>query len=169
MRVTLKVRRDLLRGIHADLSRPHPHAAERVGFLACRLAGIPNGLCVLGQSYLVLADEHYEDDPSVGAMMNGQAIRTALEYAYNNRVAMFHVHRHEHHGPARFSFVDEQEAARFVPDFWKVAPGLIHGALVLSHDRIHGKWWDPRTRTACPIDEYVTVGLRIASQLETCV
>lgn len=166
MRVMLKLPSYLLEEIHADLSRPHPYAAERVGFIACRLAATATGACILGQTYRPLADAHYEDDPSVGAMMNAHAIRNALEYAYNHRVAMFHVHRHEHHGPPRFSLVDEEEAARFVPDFWKVAPSLIHGAIVLSRDRMHGKWWSPRTRTARSMDEYVTVGTRITSHLE---
>lgn len=158
MRGIFKIRRDLLDAVHDDLSRPHAYAGERVGFLACRLAPVSGGVCILGQSYLPVADEHYEDNPSVGAMMDGRAIRSALEYAYNHGTAMFHLHRHEHRGRPGFSFVDEREAALFVPDFWKVAPNLVHGALVLSWDRIYGHLWDPRTRRARPIDEYVTVG-----------
>lgn len=166
MKASLKLCHDLLRGIHADLSRPHRYAAERVGFLACQLARTNYGICILGQNYLPVADDDYEDDPSVGAMMGSQAIRTALQYAYNHRTAMFHLHRHDHVGQPSFSSVDEREAAHFVPDFWKVAPGLPHGTLVLSHDRIHGKWWHPRTRSIQSIDEYVTVGFPTTSHLE---
>lgn len=166
MKVVFKLRRDLLERIHVDLSRPHHFAAERVAFLACRLASTDDGACILAQAYLPVADDHYEDDPSVGAMMDSQAIRSALEYAYNHGTAMFHLHRHEHRGHPNFSIVDECEAARFVPDFWKVAPNLLHGALVLSHDRIHGRWWGPCTRAARPIDEYVIVGFPTTCQQE---
>lgn len=153
------MRRDLLLEIHADLSRPHEHAAERVGFVACRLAGLPNdGIAILAQTYLPVADDQYERSFVVGAMMNADAIRTALEYSYNRRTAMFHVHRHDHRGPPLFSAIDMSEASRFVPDFWKVQPELVHGALVLSFDAAHGQWWDPHTRQARPFDEYITVG-----------
>jgi hypothetical protein len=164
MRATFKLQQDVLTKIHRDLSRPHAFAAERVAFMACRLAATPRGICILAQDYLPVDDRYYEDDASVGAMMGSWAIRKALEYAFNCKAAMFHIHRHEHHGLPRFSPVDEREAARFVPDFWKVAPGLVHGALVLSHDCIHGQWWHPTARTPRPIDEYVTVGFPTITQ-----
>lgn len=167
MTAVFKIRRDTLEAIHADLWRPHAFAAERVGFVACRLADWPaGGVCVLAQTYLPVADDHYEDDPSVGAMMNGHAIRTALQFVYRNRTAMFHVHRHEHRGAPSFSFIDIREARRFVPDFWKVQPALIHGALVLSHDRVHGMWWDPATREPRLFTQYVTVGLPTTTHKE---
>ena len=167
MKSVFKMRRNLLLEINADLSRPHAHAAERVGFLACRLAELPKeGVAVLAQTYLPIADEHYERSFVVGALMNADAIRTALEYSHYRRTAMFHVHRHDHRGSPRFSAIDLSEASRFVPDFWKVQPELIHGALVLSFDAAHGQWWDPRTRQARSFDEYITVGLPMKLQRE---
>jgi len=167
MRATFKLKQDLLIEVHRDLSRPHAFAAERVAFMACRLAATPRGICILAKNYLPVDETHYEDDPTVGAMMGSSAIRAALEYAFNHKAAMFHIHRHDHHGAPRFSAVDEREAARFVPDFLKVAPGLVHGALVLSYDRIHGQWWNPTTRTFRSIDEYVTVGFPIITQKDS--
>ena len=165
MSAIFKIRRDILKGIHADLSRPHPFAQERVGFVACKLAELPGGvIAVLAQTYLPLADNHYENDTSVGAMMNGAAIRTALQYSFNHRAAMFHIHRHDHHGVPQLSFVDITEAKRFVPDFWKVQPNLAHGALVLSHDLIGGMWWNPKMREPRSFHRYVTVGFPMASQ-----
>ena len=159
MRTVFKLRAGLLAEIHDDLSRAHEHAAERVGFIACRVAQLwPCGIIMLAQRYLPIADEHYEESAAVGAMMNSDAIRLALEYSYNNRAAMFHVHRHGHRGRPQFSSIDLSEANRFVPDFWKVQPGLIHGAIVLSLDQVHGRWWSPRTRHAQTIDEYITIG-----------
>jgi hypothetical protein len=167
MRATFKIRCDLLATIHQDLSRPHPFAAERVGFVACKLCEVADGnLGVLANSYLPLGDDQYENDPTVGAMMNSSAIRGALQYAYNRRVAMFHIHRHDHHGFPRFSFIDSTEAQRFVPDFWKVQPSFAHGALVLSCDRMYGTWWSPTTRSPEPFAEYVTVGFPTTFQQE---
>ena len=149
----------MLEEIHADLSRPHPFAAERVGFISCKIAAIDtSGVAVLAQTYLPPADDHYEDDPSVGAMLNGAAFRAALQHSYRSRTAIFHVHRHEHRGRPRFSDVDMSEAKRFVPDFWKVQPSFPHGALVLSHDRMHGACWFPRRGTSVAFVNYIVVG-----------
>ena len=98
--------------------------------------------------------------------MNGDAVRTALQFAFNHRTAMFHIHRHEHRGPPQFSYFDVREAKRFVPDFWKVQPNLAHGALVLSHDRIHGMWWDAKARGPRPFQQYVVVGFPTTTQEE---
>jgi hypothetical protein len=166
VKVQFRIPRRLLEDIHADLSRPHPFAAERVGFLACRPAATADGMVLLAHEYRPVADTHYEEDYTVGAMMGSVAIRTALEYAYQHKMAMFHLHRHDHRGHPRFSMVDRREAARFVPDFWNVAPRTPHGALVLSHNRIHGHWWDQRTRLPQSIHEYMTVGFPTTLHLE---
>ena len=163
MKPIFKIQRRMLDEIHADLSRPHPFAAERVGFISCKVAALDASTVVaLAQAYLSVQDDHYEDDPSVGAMLNGAAFRSALQHSYRSRTAMFHVHRHEHRGAPRFSHVDISEARRFVPDFWKVQPSLPHGAIVLSHDRMHGLCWLPGHRTPLPFASHTVVGFPIA-------
>jgi proteasome lid subunit RPN8/RPN11 len=158
MNTALRVERGMLKRVHADLDRRHPYAAERVGFLACRTAQVEGGVMLLAHEYLPVADDNYEHDPSVGAMMNSDAIRKALQYAYNNDVAMLHVHRHEHRGVPRFSRVDMRESAKFVPDFWKVRPGKPHGILVLSHDAMAGLAWDPHSARPEPMSQYSVIG-----------
>jgi len=159
MKPIFKIQRRLLDNIHTDLSRRHPFAAERVGFISCKLASIDAGnVGVLAQTYLPVEDDHYEDDTSVGAMLNGSAFRVALQHSYRSRAAIFHVHRHEHRGPPRFSHVDITEAKRFVPGFWKVQPALVHGVLVLSHDRMHGLCWVPSVRAPLAFESYAVVG-----------
>ena len=159
MRPVFRIPRLLLDEIHADLSRLHAFAAERVGFVSCKLAELTGDrLAVLAHQYHPVRDEHYEDDPSVGAMISGSAFREVLQFAYSHRSCIFHVHRHEHFGRPGFSRVDEEEAAKFVPDFWKVQADLPHGALVLSHDSIDGLCWVPRARQIVPFDNYVVVG-----------
>lgn len=168
MRPIFKMPRLLLEEIHRDLSRPHRFAAERVGFISCKVGEIPgHSPAVFAQGYHPVSDEHYEDDPTVGAMISGAAFRKALQFAYQNRTAMFHVHRHEHFGPPGFSYVDESESAKFVPDFWKVQPMLPHGALVLSRDQIHGLCWTPQDRIVVPFDRHVVVGFPTLTLRET--
>ena len=109
MKISFRLTNELLTQIHGNLSRPHPFAAERVGFIACSAANGPDGgLIFLAQTFHPVADDHYMDDPRVGAMMGSAAIRSALQYAHQQPVSMFHVHRHEHLGRPRFSPVDRQ-------------------------------------------------------------
>ncbi len=164
MTITFKIPQGLFSEIHRDLSRPHGFAAERVGFIACGASAFgADGLLLLGDTYHPVAERHYVDDPRVGAMMNSDAIRSALEIAYNRNVAMFHVHRHEHYGKPGFSRVDRRESARFVPDFFKVRPVLPHGVLVLSHDSMAGLCWLARNKHPVEIQEFVVVGTKVPS------
>jgi hypothetical protein len=162
VKITFKMSQGLSNEIHRDLSRPHDFAAERVGFIACGASVFgANGLLLLGDTYHPVEDQHYVDDPRVGAMMNSNAIRSALEIAYNRNVAMFHVHRHEHYGKPNFSGVDRRESARFVPDFFKVRPLLPHGVIVLSHDSMAGLCWLERDRPPIEIHEFIVVGPQV--------
>jgi hypothetical protein len=162
MRTILKITSGLLQRVRADLVRPHSFAAERVGFLSCRMAKLaPNGLLILVQDYQPVADSDYVDDSSVGAMMSSNAIREALQFAYRNEVGMFHVHMHNHRGRPRPSMTDLGETAKFVPDFWHVRPDMPHGAVILSMDEISGRYWFPGANRPSDIEEFVTVGPKL--------
>jgi hypothetical protein len=160
--IIFRVRSDFLAAVREDLQRPHPFAAERVGFLVCRagrLAG--GGLVLLAVGYDPVADENYLDDPSVGAMMGSAAIRTALQRAYNagaEDLGIFHVHMHAHRGRTGFSNVDDRESRKFVPDFFNVAPAMPHGAVVLSLDQAVGLCWPAPGAPPVPIDRFASVG-----------
>lgn len=158
MRNQFRIRRDLLREIHADLERPHEFAHERVGFIACRASKSSTGYVVLAYEYLPVHDEHYVNDSSVGAMMGSAAIRTALQFAYRSRASVFHVHSHGGRGRPSFSRVDLRENARFIPDFFNVAPTTPHGAVVLSNDNIAGLIWVAPGVQRQVIDEAVVIG-----------
>ena len=125
----------------ADLLRPHPFAAERVGFIACKPAASRSGTLLLAADYRPVADEDYVPDMRVGAMMGPAAIRKALQWAYNVRLSIIHVHLHDHDGAPGFSTTDLRETAKFVPDFFHVRPDLPHGALVLSRDSAIARCW----------------------------
>jgi hypothetical protein len=144
MRVTFKITRRLFRAVQVDLLRPHAFAAERVGWLRCRVGNdVQGGAIVVAHDYYPVDDQDYVDDPRVGAMMGSVAIRKALQIALNENVSMFHVHMHDHSGRPGFSGTDARESAKFVPDFWHVRPAMPHGALVFSRDAVYGRCWYP--------------------------
>lgn len=158
MTYTFRITHRLLAEIHADLSRPHPFAHERVGFIRCRIGAGDTHQVVLAESYGPIKDEDYLESDRMGALMGPAAIRKALQESYRSTAAMFHVHRHEHRGVPTFSPVDTRENAKFIPDFWKVAPMSPHGAIVLSWDRAHGMVWDLEARTPMPLRGITAVG-----------
>jgi hypothetical protein len=159
MKIQSRITRQLLQRVYADLARPHSFAAERVGFLICKVGAIkPNGILVLAYDYRPVDDEDYLDDPRVGAMMGPAAIRKALQLAYKEPVAIFHVHVHGHNGRPWFSDIDLRETKNFVPDFWHVRPEFPHGALVLSRDSLSGLCWIPSRRKPIRISSFTVVG-----------
>jgi hypothetical protein len=158
MKVIFKITRRLFTDTQADLLRPHAFAAERVGWLRCRIGQAPDGaLLILAHDFHPVQDADYLDDRSVGAMMGPAAIRKALQLALMSKAAIFHVHMHDHEGRPGFSGIDSRETAKFVPDFWHVRPELPHGALVFSRDRLYGRCWYPGGKVL-EISEAVIVG-----------
>jgi len=155
-----KITQRLLAEVKTQLRRPHSFAYERVGFLLCRVGLLDQGgVVILSHSLHDVADEDYVDDQSVGAMMGPGAIRKALQTAYNQKASMFHVHLHLHGGKPHFSGIDEEETAKFVPDFWNVQPDLPHGAIVFSDDSAFGKCWIPGHQTPVEIATFAVVGV----------
>ena len=159
MNIRLRLPKTLLSDIHADLSRPHPRAAERVGFLICGSANV-NGpaLLLLGQAWHIVDDSDYLDDPSVGACIGPGAFRRILQNVYRQPASILHVHRHEHAGRPQFSSTDVRSMHEFVPSFFNACPTRPHGALVLSHDRADGRIWVRSDSMAQPIEQYELIG-----------
>ena len=156
--IRLKVTSMLLDEVRDDLARPHAFAHERVGFLKAGLAVSESDCAILVHSYAPVADNDYLEDSSVGAMMGPHAISKAMAAAFEDRVALFHVHSHGGRGIPRFSGVDLRENQKFVPDFFKVRPQRPHGAVVLSNTHAYGQVWLNPDDTARPIDLFQLVG-----------
>ena len=148
-----------LHAVKQELDRPHPFAAERVGFISVRAMTTCNALVLLAEAYHPVADDDYVDEPTVGAMMGHEAIRKALNVALFQPVGMFHVHLHDHRGAPRFSRTDLHEQLKFVPDFFKVRPNMPHGAIVMSHNLATGRIW-LTPETVVSISEFNTIGSR---------
>lgn len=151
--------RVLLQAIRRDLARPHRFAYERVGFISAGLSSAADDLWVLARSYRPVADDDYLPDPSVGAMMGPDAIRKALQWAMSENVAIFHVHTHGGRGQPGFSDIDLREQAKFVPNFFQIAPQCPHGALVLSNDSAHGHIWLDGSKPCEVMTGFVEIGV----------
>jgi hypothetical protein len=144
MNVRIRLTRRLHEGVRADLSRPHPFAAERVGFLFGRLGNVgTDAPLVLLTGYSPLADDRYIDDPPSGARIDSQAIRGAMQQVLDRREGVFHVHMHGLAGRPRFSRMDRAELPRLIPGFRAVGPGLAHGLFLLSEDECAAEVWLP--------------------------
>jgi len=163
MTIHFKINRSLLETIRRDLARPHHFARERVGFLSAGLSSAADDLWILVRSYRPVAEGDYLDDPSVGAMMGPDAIRKALQWAMAEGVAIFHAHTHCGRGQPGFSGVDLREQAKFVPNFFQLAPQCPHGALVLSDTYLHGNIWLDANKPYEVITDFVQVGAPLYS------
>jgi hypothetical protein len=159
MKILFKITENLLEQVHSDLARPHAFAAERVGFLNCKVGLTkPLALAILAREFSPVDDDDYLDDPRAGATIGPAALRKALQLVYKEAGSMFHIHVHDHPGRPWFSYIDLHEGANFVPDFWHVRPELPHGALVLSRDSVSGLCWVPGKRNPIPIQSFTVVG-----------
>jgi hypothetical protein len=161
LNVTFKITRALLSTIRFDLAQPHRFAHERVGFISAGLSAAGDDVLVLARDYRPVEDDDYLRDPSVGAMMGPHAIRKALQWAMQRGHALFHVHTHGGYGQPAFSSVDKREAAKFVLDFFKVAPQSVHGALVLSDTSARGHVWLGPKMPRASISRFAEVGAPI--------
>jgi hypothetical protein len=160
MGIVFRATENFMRQVRSDLTRKHPFAHERVGFIAARAASGLEHLVVLAQDYYSVLDADYLPDRTVGAMLGQEAIRKALEIALLNPVGIFHVHMHEFPERLWFSKVDLREQLKYVPDFFKVRPGMPHGAIVLSPYSAAGRvWLGPEEIVR--IDEFNVVGARL--------
>jgi proteasome lid subunit RPN8/RPN11 len=164
MNILFKIKTSSLNQIRDDLARTHPFAAERVGFVFCRMGEVkPGALVILAHTFMPVEDGDYLSDTSVGAMMGPAAIRKALQFAYNNAVGVFHIHTHAHCGIPRPSRTDLKETMKFVPDFWHVRPRMPHGALIVSSDSISGRCWYPGHKAPIGISQFTFVGSPLVS------
>ncbi|MDF0523311.1 hypothetical protein P0R31_39660 [Bradyrhizobium yuanmingense] len=163
MKIHFKITRALADTVRIDLQRPHSFAYERVGFIAAGLAAAHDELLILAREYRPVRDDEYLQDPNVGAMMSGEAIRRARQWAMNDGVAIFHVHSHGGRGIPGFSGTDVRENAKFIPNFLSVAPQCVHGAVVLSDTAAIGQVWLDRKSPQPFINAFTEVGLPIRS------
>lgn len=161
MKVQIKITDALLAAVNADLHRPHAFAFERVGFLTAGAARTSDGLMLVCRTYHPVADGDYERSRSVGAQIGSEAMRKAIETAYQNRSSLIHIHTHGGTGQPEFSATDLQSAPQFVPGFFSALPRMPHGIVVLSNDGAQGILWTAPKAAPRYVDEFVQVGAGI--------
>jgi hypothetical protein len=141
--VSIKMTGSLYATILKDLSRPHPFASERVGFVLARLGSLADsGSLVLLHRYHSIPDDQYIEDSTVGARIGSQAITWGMQEAYRGRKTregVFHVHLHAHNGRTGMSVVDQREIPEMVRGFHAVGTEAAHGILIFSLN--HGFAW----------------------------
>jgi hypothetical protein len=159
MNWTLRITQELISTIRSDLRRPHPFAAERVGFAVgvTENAGAAHRLILLN-AYTPVSEDHYLDDPSVGARISGAAIRNSMQLAMTENRCVFHVHMHDHRGRPSFSRVDLRDTPRIVQSLCAAQPLQAHGALLLSSDTVTAAVWLPGSDTASFPGKVIVVG-----------
>lgn len=158
MNLHFKINAHLLASIRADLKRKHAFAWERVGFLQAGLARSADGVVIMAAEYRPVDDADYTYNPEVGAMINADAIRKAMDWAHSSQAGIFHIHAHEERGQTSFSETDNWGNARVIPTFFNLAPRACHGAVVLSDDSMYGEVWTRRDARPARIDRFSVVG-----------
>ncbi len=165
----LRLAHPLYEQVRADLTRPHPFAAERVGFLFTKAGTGPGGSILLFPvDYLPLQDEQYvdENDPLIGAAISGDALRSAMQRVLDTGMGALHVHMHAHHrGRPRFSPTDWHDLPDIVQSLKNANSRLIHGALLLSQDMATGVLWLPDQDVYKPLVPRVSI---VGSPLRIC-
>lgn len=142
MKTHIKIAGSLLSTVRADLHRGHAFAFERVGFLTAGASWTRHGdLVLLCRAYQPVADEDYERSSTVGARIGSNAMRKALQTAYQHKSAILHIHTHGGRGRPAFSAVDLNSAREFVPGFFNALPQMPHGIVVLSNDSARCLLW----------------------------
>jgi hypothetical protein len=145
MKVIFRITKEILSQINSDLTRPHPFALERVGFIFVRLGTIIDGHLLLASGYQSVRDEHYaraKKGDYTGAIINRYAITEAMQRALSTGEGVFHVHIHDFGiNSAAFSKVDMKSLNELMPSFYSVSNNALHGALLLTPEKIIGKYW----------------------------
>jgi len=119
MRVIIKLTGALYSHILRDLARPHPYAAERVGFVFGRMGSLSSqAKLILLTHYHSIPDAQYIDDPNVGARIGAETLTSAMQAVYHGRPVregIFHIHLHGNHGRTGMSRIDRREIPRLMP------------------------------------------------------
>lgn len=139
MLIHLKIPRAIHDAMFSDLTRPHPFAYERVGFLLVKKGTIsPDSFLLLAAEYQAIPDSFYIKDLNVGAKINSTAIRSAMELAMICRYGIIHTHLHHDEYSSLFSRTDESEFKKLIPSFHNIGGSSVHGAIVFSGNRYTG-------------------------------
>ncbi|SHF82063.1 ThiF family protein [Flavobacterium fluvii] len=138
LNIKFRIPEELHKRMLLDLKRPHPFAYERVGFLFAKTVKLsPNVNLVIAIDYLPVGDNDYINDKEVGAKINSNAIRAAMQGVFEKDCGCFHVHLHNHSGRPSPSFTDAKSLPGIVKSLNNIAPKHTNGFLILSRDAFY--------------------------------
>jgi hypothetical protein len=135
---TLSIQQKILDEMRRDLRRPHPFAAERVGFIFIQNA---KDSILEVKGFMTVPDEFYINNPLVGASISHQAISSAMMRAFQTKEGILQVHEHGGRGTPGFSRTDIHSHPDFLQSFQNSNKKGIHGFLLLSEDRMLTRYW----------------------------
>lgn len=165
MKIHIKLTGALHADILRDLKRPHPFAAERVGFVFGRVGSLMDGRLVLLSRYHPIPDDQYVEDHTVGVRIGTEALTWAMQAVYHGRPAregIFHIHLHGHRGETGMSETDQREIPRLIPGFQSVGRNTAHGIIILSLDHGSGWVWMPGVIEPADASRVSVIGAPIA-------
>lgn len=159
MNIHLRIAEHIWKQMNKDLSQAHSFAHERIGFLYVREGIIEGtGNLLLSSHYLSIPDDQYINDPTVGAKINSDAIRSVMQRILDTQEGAFHVHMHGFPFFQQFSNIDRDSLMRLIPSFKTVGQKSVHGALLLTDNNINGIAWLPRYEAPVKIAKITVVG-----------
>ena len=157
-RVVFKIPKELKVEIEKDLKRDHEYAYERIGFLLTRSYKSDGETQVLAYDYYPIIDENYIKDSLVGARINSNAIRNAMQTSLTENCGVFHIHRHCHNGKPSESIDDEQGIPPMMESISRLNHNENFGYLILSIDSVLCKVYSPNQKTFFEADIFIEVG-----------
>lgn len=158
--IIFRIPKALYMAVVKDLTRQHSFASERIGFIATKHKVLETGsIIIFATSYYPIRDEFYIDDPSVGARINSDAIREAMQIIIDKNVGLFHVHLHSLSlFIPEFSSIDMQDNPKIVKSFGYTDDSQVHGMVVLGTNGLNSQIQLPGSGELVPATKNVIVG-----------
>tara|TARA_B100001971_G_scaffold162689_1_gene153001 strand:+ start:3825 stop:4325 length:501 start_codon:yes stop_codon:yes gene_type:complete len=159
MNVQIRVHQNLYEEAFRDLRRPHPFAYERVGFLSSSTVQIdPEHVLVLLTDFHSIPDDHYLENPDVGACIGTEAIRAAMQRSIALQAGQIHTHIHEHWGQPHPSSDDLEGVPPINRSLSLTSPNQTSGYLILSHNSAWAELNVAKSGLITRADKFTVVG-----------
>ncbi|MBK7763323.1 MAG: hypothetical protein IPI46_08105 [Bacteroidetes bacterium] len=135
-KIYIRIPERLLEAILEDLRRPHDYAYERVGFCYGRsVKTSETDWLIILNDYKPVKDENYIETNQVGARINSKAITEGFQFAYTNKMSLFHIHLQDFDGGLpEFSFDDLLSGNELMESITSFVTSQVHGLIVLSNN-----------------------------------
>ncbi|HYX10009.1 MAG TPA: hypothetical protein VE912_25000 [Bacteroidales bacterium] len=157
LNIHIKIPRTIYNTAKSDLSRNHPYALERVGFLFGKVGKINSvSKLILINDYFPIDDTDYIEDDQVGAKINSEAIHKVMQKILDTNSGALHTHLHNFPGVPSLSKVDKQSIPPLVRSFQHIVPSQIHG-IFLFHSNHHKSWIIPPGANNIKLANKITV------------